>query len=103
MILNSLASRGIEFIPEDAANFGECVGDCQPRTVFCEESGKFCRFPVSGSLLADSTIHQPMQVLREEMYYVLKTYLWIILGFLNPSNSQDLIINSLLELLCISL
>ena len=58
---------------------------------------------MSGSLLADSTIYQPMQVLREEMYYVLKTYLWIILGFLNPSNSQDLIVNSLLELLCISL
>ena len=57
---------------------------------------------MSGSLLADSTIYQPMQVLREEMYYVLKTYLWIILGFLNPSNSQDLIVNSLLELLCIS-
>ena len=62
----------------------------------------FRRFPVSGSLLTDSTIYQPMQVLREEMYYVLKTYLWIILGFLNPSNSQDLIVNSLLELLCIS-
>ena len=57
---------------------------------------------MSGSLLADSTIYQPMQVLREEMYYVLKTYLKIILGFLNPSNSQDLIVNSLLELLCIS-
>ena len=55
---------------------------------------------MSGSLLADSTIYQPMQVLREEMYYVLKTYLRIILGFLN---SQDLIVNSLLELLCISL
>ena len=57
---------------------------------------------MSGSLLADSKIYQPMQVIRGEIYHVFKTYLWIILGFLNPSNSQDLIVNSLLELLCIS-
>ena len=68
-----------------------------------KKAENFVVLPVSGSLLADSTIYQPMQVIREETYYVLKTCLWIILGFLNPSNSQDLILNSLLELLCISL
>ena len=46
------------------------IGDCQPRTVFCEESGNICRFPMSGSLLANSMIYQAMQVLPEEMYCV---------------------------------